>query len=91
MLFRSGVAPKASPPLEFSPDKNVAWKAPLPGRGCSTPVVWEDKIYLTCSIDGKDGVMAFDMKGKELWRETLGREVPPRHRNAGSGERKSVE
>lgn len=85
-----GVAPKASPPLEFSPDKNVAWKAPLPGRGCSTPVVWEDKIYLTCSIDGKDGVMAFDMKGKELWRETLGREVPPRHRNAGSGSNPSV-
>jgi outer membrane protein assembly factor BamB len=37
---------------EWGPDKNVAWKAPVPGRGHSSPVVWGDRIFLTTSIEG---------------------------------------
>ncbi len=85
-----GVAPMADPPAEFGPEKKVAWKAALPGRGCSTPVVWDRKIYLTCAIGGKDGVVTFDWSGKELWRRVYGMETPARHRNAGSGSNPSV-
>ena len=35
-----GVAAEGDYPVEFSSDKNVAWKLALPGVGCSTPVVW---------------------------------------------------
>src|SRR5687767_3505403 len=35
-------------PLTWSDDKNVAWKAALPGPGASSPIVWGDKIFLTC-------------------------------------------
>ena len=37
---------------EWAPDKNVAWKTPVPGRGHSSPVVWGDRIFLTTSIEG---------------------------------------
>lgn len=46
----SGVAPQANPPLEWSETKNVRWKVQLPGRGHSTPVIWEQSVYVTAAI-----------------------------------------
>jgi outer membrane protein assembly factor BamB len=34
-------------PLEWSETKNVAWKTPLHDRGWSSPVIWQDQIWLT--------------------------------------------
>ncbi|HEX4949034.1 MAG TPA: hypothetical protein VFZ34_20320, partial [Blastocatellia bacterium] len=31
-------------PTKWSDTENVKWKAAIPGRGHSTPVVWGDKI-----------------------------------------------
>lgn len=58
-------------PLKWSPTENIAWKAALPGQGQSTPVIWGDKVFVTC-IDGptKDTchVVALSLAdGKELW------------------------
>jgi outer membrane protein assembly factor BamB len=39
---------------EWGPDKNVAWKADIPGKGWSSPVVVKRKVYLTTAIP-KDG------------------------------------
>jgi hypothetical protein len=64
--------------------KRVLWKAPLPGKGCSTPIVWEQRIYLTAPKHGLDAVLAFDWSGKPLWQATFGPEDPGKHRN-GSG------
>ncbi|OAI45954.1 hypothetical protein AYO44_12190 [Planctomycetaceae bacterium SCGC AG-212-F19] len=46
----TGVAPHANPPVEWSETKNIRWKAALPGKGHSTPIVWGDTIYLTTAI-----------------------------------------
>ena len=46
----SGVAPHANPPLEWSEQKNVRWKIPLPGKGHSTPIVFGDRVYLTAAV-----------------------------------------
>ncbi|MCH7227293.1 PQQ-binding-like beta-propeller repeat protein [Haloferula sp. A504] len=73
------------PELEsLSPEKNLRWKAELPGRANSTPVVADGKIFLTTAIDGKDGVVALDLKGKGLWRTTLGEMRPGRGQRVGS-------
>lgn len=85
-----GVALTQKAPEKLSPGENLAWKLKLPGRGCSTPVVWEDRIFITCPIDGKDGVLAVDWQGKELWRQSFGSEAATRHRNAGSASNPSV-
>jgi outer membrane protein assembly factor BamB len=79
-----GVAAEGDYPVEFSSDKNVAWKLALPGVGCSTPVVWDDLIFVTCSIDGEDGVVCCDFNGNERWRRQLGPGRAGKHRN-GSG------
>ncbi len=63
---------------------NVHWKAPLPGKGCSTPIVWSKAIYLTVPIEGLDGVMSLDWEGHPRWQTKLGPQEPGKHRN-GSG------
>ncbi len=40
-------AEDANPPIEFGEDLNLAWKTELPGLGSSTPIVVDDRIYLT--------------------------------------------
>lgn len=50
------VAEEATPPLEWSEEKNIKWKVDLPGLGISTPIVWKDRIFLTTAVDtGKPG------------------------------------
>ncbi len=59
-------------PAEWSEEKNVVWKADLPGRGPGSPIVVDGRVYVTCS-GGVDQdrlyVLCFDAEqGKELWR-----------------------
>lgn len=63
---------------------SVLWKARLPGKGCSTPIVWEKRIYLTAPTNGIDAALAIDWTGKPVWLRIFGKEQPGRHRN-GSG------
>jgi outer membrane protein assembly factor BamB len=63
----------ANLPLEWADEKNVAWKAALPGYGQSSPVVWRNKIFLT-AVEGtmkeKLLVLCYDLKsGRQLWRK----------------------
>src|SRR2546427_824547 len=34
-------------PIEWSATKNVAWVQPIPGKGWSSPIIQDGKIYLT--------------------------------------------
>ena len=78
-------ASSSSVPASFSESQNLLWKTALPGRGCSTPIVWGKRIFLTTEIDGQDGVLAYDFKGRELWRATIGELTPGRGKRVGSG------
>ena len=37
-------------PVEWSDTKNIAWKASIPGRGHSSPIIWGGKIFLTTAV-----------------------------------------
>lgn len=37
-------------PVEWGPDKNVRWKAEIPGVAWSSPIVWGDKVFVTTAI-----------------------------------------
>ena len=67
--------------VKWDPE-NVLWKIDVPGKGFSTPVVWNNKIYLTTGAKDTDTVLAFDWSGKQLWQKQLGPEVAGRHPNA---------
>ena len=48
----SGIADGQEPPIRWnaSTQQNVAWKMPIPGLGHSSPVVWNDRVFLTGAV-----------------------------------------
>ena len=62
-------------PAEFGADKNVAWKAALPGRGLSSPILVGGRVFVTASGGPKQDrlqVLAIDAKsGKQLWQRSF--------------------
>lgn len=85
----NGIAAPGNYPVNFSETEGIIWKAELPGKGGSTPIVWGDRIILTSAIgegrDGEDGVLCYDWNGKVLWQVKLGTQSPGRHaRGTGS-------
>lgn len=60
-------------PLAWSEEENVAWKVPVHGRGWSTPLVAEGKIWLTTATeDGtRMSVLCFDEASGDLLLDRL--------------------
>ena len=51
----NGYSPSDNLPLEWSEDRNVAWKTPIHGKAWSSPVIWKDQIWMTTATpDGKE-------------------------------------
>ena len=52
----SGVSESGNPPLTWSESENVKWKVAIDGRGTSTPIVWENRVFVLTAIktDEKD-------------------------------------
>jgi len=49
-----GISLQTGLPLHWSETENVVWKTPIHDRGWSSPVVWDDQIWLTtATTDGK--------------------------------------
>jgi outer membrane protein assembly factor BamB len=46
----TGVSRTAKPPIEWSETKNIRWKAQIPGRGSSSPIVYGNRVYLLTAI-----------------------------------------
>jgi len=71
----SGVSDEKNLPTEWSKTKGIAWKATLPGRGASSPIVVGNRLYVTCSSGTRDDrlhVLCFDATtGKQLWHRQL--------------------
>jgi outer membrane protein assembly factor BamB len=78
----NGVALHASPPVEWSDTKNVKWKADLSGRGLSSPVIWDGRVFVTTAVpvasEADSGLPTLEFKvlcynrgdGKLLWEKT---------------------
>jgi outer membrane protein assembly factor BamB len=78
----NGTAPHATPPVEWSPTKNVKWKVDVPGSGLSSPIIWDNQVFLTTAVpvEGQGAsdlptlefrVLCFDRSdGKLLWQKT---------------------
>lgn len=43
----NATAPDSNPPVRWSDSENIVWKAELPGRGASSPIIFGDRIFLT--------------------------------------------
>lgn len=75
---RQGSSDAIGLPVKWSATENIAWKADLPGRAWSSPVVGDGVVYLTNAVGAKDStdphdtfslrVMALNATdGKVIW------------------------
>jgi|KBSSwiStaDraftv2_1062776.scaffolds.fasta_scaffold44142_3 outer membrane protein assembly factor BamB len=58
----------------WSDTTNVMWRAEVPGRGHSSPIVWKDWIFLTTARDGgaKLSMLAYRRRdGRLLWETSV--------------------
>ena len=70
-----GVSRETNVPLHWNGEssQNVAWKIPVPGSGHSSPIVWENRLFLTaCVADKQERVLAcYDRTtGQLIWQRT---------------------
>lgn len=93
----NGTSPTAHPPTEWSDSKNVKWKVALPGRGSSSPVIWEQQVFVTTAVPLEEGgrgkLPKMDFKvlcynradGKLLWEQTAVTAAPHQETHATNG------
>jgi outer membrane protein assembly factor BamB len=48
-----GISRETRLPPVWTPQQHIAWKAEVPGRGHSAPVVWNDRVFITTAIEGE--------------------------------------
>jgi outer membrane protein assembly factor BamB len=68
----SGVSEEEGLPVAWGPDRNIIWKAPLPGQGHSNPVIAGGRVFVTSSSGYQDSrlhVLCLDQaSGRRLWQ-----------------------
>ena len=70
----TGISDEKNLPEAWGVDKNVKWSLPLPEACNSTPIIWEDQVFLTQGEDGGTtrSLIAIDRKtGKIQWTESV--------------------
>jgi outer membrane protein assembly factor BamB len=86
----TGIAPAdAKPPTVWSGTKNMTWKTGLPGPGSSSPIIWGDRVFVTCYSGYGDGsgkssldklerhLVCLDRDdGKILWDKSVPADLP---------------
>jgi outer membrane protein assembly factor BamB len=71
-------------PCQWSKTENIAWTADLPGNAAATPVVWENRVFLSGADAARDMLqaMCFDRtSGKLLWKHDVAKGI---RRDTGS-------
>jgi outer membrane protein assembly factor BamB len=69
----AGVSDATGLPVEWSENHNIRWKTALPGKAWSSPVVWDDQVWVTnATEDGKRlSAVCLDRKTGEVLRDVL--------------------
>jgi outer membrane protein assembly factor BamB len=69
-----GTSNEKNVPLTWSETSNILWKTPIPGKGHSSPVVWDDRVFVTTCLEdkGERVLMCLDRRdGKILWQRVV--------------------
>ncbi|MBI1175891.1 PQQ-binding-like beta-propeller repeat protein [bacterium] len=69
-----GVSIEQNLPIHWGPQSNIVWRAEVPGKGASSPVVVGRRLYLTTQMpDTSLHVIAYDpIEGNLLWDKEVG-------------------
>lgn len=69
-----GTSAETTIPIRWGKTDNIAWKADIPGKGHSSPIVWGDRIFLMTCIEEeqKRVLLCLDRHdGKLLWQRVV--------------------
>ena len=68
----NGISAEAGLPVKWSTEENIAWKLPMPGRSGSTPIIWNEHIFLNIgTADGSGDLELWALNradGKVMWK-----------------------
>jgi outer membrane protein assembly factor BamB len=67
-----GTSNETGLPAKWSQTENVKWRLELPGPAPSTPIVWQDRIFLTSAEESDLVLLCLNTYGKILWKKNLG-------------------
>src|SRR5258706_8690358 len=70
----SGATSEKNLPASFSKTENVAWSVDLPGPSAATPVIWDDKVFVSSTDRTAQKLVALcfgRQDGKLLWKEVV--------------------
>lgn len=76
---RQGMSQEKNVPIEWSQTSNVVWKSPIPGEGWSSPIVFDDSVFVTAATDGGASfrLLCLDrLTGTVLWDKQVLRQKP---------------
>jgi len=79
-----GISGAKDLPERWSSEENIAWKTDIPGESWSSPIVWNDHIFLTTVTEegANCHIIAVDRKtGKILWNKMVFTQKPEQHRH----------
>ncbi|MCH1507173.1 MAG: PQQ-like beta-propeller repeat protein [Verrucomicrobiales bacterium] len=65
-----GISTEKELPTSWSPTENIGWKSPIAGDGHSSPIIWENRVFLTTSLTEKNErrlLCLNRLDGKTLW------------------------
>lgn len=74
-------------PIQWSAKSNVLWKTSIPGEGWSSPIIWDDRVFVTSATDQgtKCHVMCLDRtSGNVVWDKEVFEQVPLRKEGKNS-------
>ena len=60
-----GVVEGSGYPDTWSDTENVLWKVPVPGTGHSSPIIWENQIFLTTASDDGTRLTLLSFRSEE--------------------------
>src|SRR5882672_6495002 len=77
----TGITEETNLPVKWNTKQNVKWRIPLPEPGNSTPIVWDDRIFLTQAVGDRRTVRCLSRtNGKLLWEQGVAtKEKEPTH------------
>lgn len=93
----NGAADAGTPPTQWNTPKNIKWKVEIPGSGSSSPVIWDEQVFVTTAVplagDGGTDVPVLEFKllcfarqsGKLLWQQTAAVAQPHQETHATNG------
>ncbi len=60
----NGLSEARNLPVEWSPDHNILWKTRIGGDGISSPIVWDDRVFVSTAIESPDRILS---KKQLIW------------------------